>query len=105
MTIREALAEAGVVINHENKPAKNPTKGAFSRVIAALRQAEIDAAAELAETQKRENEALRIVGLLTEKLQKAEADLQKFRMQERLSDDAYEKLNRVEKNNLMEVVG
>lgn len=97
MTIMEAVAEAGVSINAKNMPDKNPTKDAFSRVIDASRKAETVAGAVIASRDE-------TIASLMLKLQKSEAENMSHRLKNALEGDAFEKLNRAEKQQLLEVV-
>lgn len=105
MTIREALAEAGVTINHMNKPNGHPTKDAFARVIAAVRDAESKSLQERDEARRQAADALELVNRLQAENHALKNELQKHRLKETLSEDAYEKLNRVEKTALLESAG
>lgn len=102
MSLQEALDRAGVTINHENKPDGAPTKGAFSRIIDAVRKAESASEKRVTEANERSLLLTNQVTQLTAELQKCKAQLLQSQMSEKM--DRMERLTIEDKSELLDVV-
>lgn len=105
MSIDKHFVERGIEIREDNSlPEGQRTQKNVKRIISAVRAAEAEFNDALHTAEARCSAANEEVRKLMIRLQQAEGQLLKFKMESKLQESSFERLTTADKKNLLEVV-